>query len=89
MLKLDVVSVVYICSLDSADSDDSTLEELGCFGDVMGELGESICVIECDLDDGSAGEEGGNVATEVFDTFMLPTTLLQRNWHALGVLSFK
>lgn len=48
-----------------------------------------MCVNECDLDDKASGEEGSNVATEVFDTFILPTTLLQRNWHALGVLSFK
>lgn len=84
MLKSDAVSVVCICSLNSVDSADSALDELGCFGEVMGEL-----VIEFDLDDEAAGDEGGNVATEVFDTFMLSTTLLQRNWHALGVLSFK
>lgn len=83
-----VVSAICMCSLDS-DSADSAILGLGCFGEVMEELGVSMCVNECDLDDEAAGEEGGNVATEVFDTFMLPTTLLQRNWHALGVLSFK
>lgn len=79
-LGSDVVSVVCIGSIDWVDIGSSAPERLGCFGELMGELFRvSICVSECDLDDKTAGEKGGNVATEVFETFMLLTTLLQRN----------
>lgn len=76
-----------ICSLGSGDSAASRLLSVG---EVIGELfGELMCVKECDLEEVSLGELGGKVEVEELATFMLPTTLLQRNWHALGVLSFK